>query len=95
MDLLRHWVVVGPTERWAKAFPDEATARQWIAGWGTGFRVEGPFVPAEQLEGAVEALREEAADLRARYADPHRGTLIEARDVAAKLEALVTRFGGQ
>jgi hypothetical protein len=45
-------------------------------------------VPVAEVERLREALRAEAATLRALYGDPHNGTLIAANEMADKLEAL-------
>ena len=47
------------------------------------------------LRGAVEALRAEAAELRAGSKDPARWRMIADADVADMLDAHADRFGGQ
>jgi hypothetical protein len=60
MTVIRHWLA--HRERW-KDSPrvitprDDDDAAEWRR---LGYRVEGPFVPASELEGAVEACREAA-----------------------------------
>jgi hypothetical protein len=61
LSVIEHWLAAPPRGGWADAVvTDEASLEDYrLQGW----RVSGPYVPAEQLRGAVE----EAERLRAEW----------------------------
>jgi hypothetical protein len=86
MDLLRHWVVDRPGEAGTYEQITITDERNVVACRGAGWRVQGPYVPEAQLQGAVSDAEKLAAYARSTLVQQPHGELPSPDEVQAIID---------